>query len=294
MPTWQELVDEAIETLAQAEVADPENSARWIGRQATGTEATEWLEVADRPATKRQLASFDRMIERRKTGEPLQYVVGSWGFRTLDLMVDHRVLIPRPETEVVAGYAIDELDRVRRSPQDDALAVADLGTGSGAIGLAMAAERPQTEVWLTDVSADALAVARANLAGLGTAGGRVRLAEGSWFDALPSDLIGHLAVVVSNPPYVASVDELEPTVARWEPALALLAEASGGDGRAHLDHLVDRAPAWLRSDGALVLEMDPRQVAAVAQRARTLFAEVEPFEDLVGRLRGLIARYPGR
>ncbi|MEM9561618.1 MAG: peptide chain release factor N(5)-glutamine methyltransferase [Actinomycetota bacterium] len=302
MVTWRELVAEATGTLSDAAVPDAEMSARRIGWEATGTSAADWHEVADRDATERQLASFDRMVGRRRDGEPLQYVLGSWGFRTLDLMVDRRVLIPRPETEVVAGAAIDELDRQtggadRRAAGRPVVAdrpvtapvVADLGTGSGAIGLAIAAERPGTEVWLTDVSADALDVARANLAGLGRAGGAVRLAEGHWFSALPDELVGSLAVVVSNPPYVASPDDLEPVVAAWEPPGALLADA---EGRADLLHLVDAAPRWLVADGALVLELDPSQASVVAERAATRFARVDTVDDLAGRTRAVVASGP--
>lgn len=306
-PTWADLVAEAAGRLAEVGVPDPEVSALWIGRQATGTDASEWLEVVGRPATRRQVAAFDRMIGRRGAGEPLQYVVGGWGFRTLDLLLDRRVLIPRPETEAVAGRAIDELDRVlggrtaagaarttaaaARTTARAGAIVADLGTGSGAIGLSIAAERPGTEVWLTDVSSGAIAVARANLAGLGRHGGMVRLAEGAWFEALPAELAGSLAVVVSNPPYVASADELEPGVAGWEPELALLADDGG---RAHLSHLIDETPRWLAPDGALVLEMDPRQVPAMVARAGVRFAEVAAFGDLTGRPRGLVARSPRR
>lgn len=285
--TWRELVDEAIATLAAAEVPDPENSARWIGREATGTDAAEWLEVAGQQATKRQLASFDSMVARRCEREPLQYVVGSWGFRTLDLFVDRRVLIPRPETEIVAERALAELDRMLSESPADGAVVADLGTGSGAIGLAIAAERPGTPVWLTDVSNDALAVARANLAGLGRSGGAVRVAEGPWFQALPPELAGSLAVIVSNPPYVASRADLEPEVAGWEPELALLADDGG---LVHLHHLVDESPRWLRAGGALVLEMAPDQVPVVAERASRHFAEVDRVDDLAGRPRAIVAR----
>ena len=124
------------------------------------------------------------MVARRRAGEPLQYVLGSWGFRRLDLLVDRRVLIPRPETEQVVEVAL-ELLAGRERP----LVVADLGTGSGAIALSLARELPSTgvEVWATDISTDALDVARANLAGLGRAAVNVRLAEGDWFGALPAD-----------------------------------------------------------------------------------------------------------
>ena len=143
-------------------------------------------------------ADLDAMVARHLAGEPLAYVLGHWSFRHLDLAVDRRVLIPRPETEVVAGVAL-ELARGLARP----LTVADLGTGSGAIGLALADELPLdgVTVWLTDASADAIDVARANLAGLGRRGRNVRIAIGSWFDALPAGTTLDLAV--ANPPYVA-------------------------------------------------------------------------------------------
>lgn len=288
MPTWNELIDEACEVLAAADVPDPSGSVRWIGRQATGADAEDWAEVSTRQATTRQLASFDHMVERRAAGEPLQYVVGSWGFRTLDLMVDRRVLIPRPETETIAGRAIDEIDRLA-SRHDRPLVAADLGTGSGAIGLSLAAERPGTEVWLTDRSDDALAVARANLAGLGRHGGTVRLAAGDWFAALPDHLLGRVDVVVSNPPYVASLHDLEPSVSAWEPHEALLAAE---DGLAHLRHLIDRAPHWLEGHGSLILEFSPEQAGAVTRLAELRFGEVAVVHDLAGRVRGVVASEP--
>ncbi len=125
-------------------------------------------------------------------------MLGRWSFRHIDLAVDRRVLIPRPETEVVAGAAIELAAAV-----DGPRMIADLGTGSGAIGLSAATELPvrDTTVWLTDVREDALAVARANLAGIGRAAVNVRIGIGSWFEALPNDQC--FDVIVSNPPYVA-------------------------------------------------------------------------------------------
>ncbi len=148
-------------------------------------EGIELMLGLDEPATVRGVARLDAMVARRSTGEPLQYVLGRWGFRLLDLMIDRRVLIPRPETEIVAERALDEL---RRLDPDDIPVVVDLGTGSGAIGLSLAREHGSAEVWITDVSTDALDVARANLAGLGRHGSRVRAVEGSWFEPLPVEL----------------------------------------------------------------------------------------------------------
>jgi len=203
-------------------------------------------------------------------------------------MVDPRVLIPRPETEVVAGLALAEVDRVAAGRTDSPVQVADLGTGSGAIGLSIAVERTGTRVWCTDVSTDALAVARANCAGLGRPARRVTLAEGSWFEALPAELESSLDVVVANPPYVDRAGDLPVEVVAWEPAEALFAER---DGRADLEALVDGAPTWLAPGGALVLEMSPDQVGDLADRARGVgFDEAEIHLDLAGRDRAMVAR----
>jgi release factor glutamine methyltransferase len=227
------------------------------------------------------VVAVDRMVARRRSGEPIQYVLGRWGFRTLDLMVDRRVLIPRPETEVVAGHALAELDRL------GGRLVVDLGTGSGAIGLSVAAEREHAEVWLTDASPDALAVARANLAGLGRPAARVTVAEGHWFDALPADARGTIDVVVSNPPYVAAHEELPAAVVDWEPAAALVA---GPEGTEDLVHLIEAAPGWLAPGGALVLELAPWQAAPMAERASSSFREVQVERDLAGLDRVLVCR----
>lgn len=287
---WRQLLVEAVERLRVAGVPSPEADARWIVEEASGNEGADFQSGLDDLATRRGVVRFDRMLARREAGEPLQYVLGRWSFRHLDLFVDRRALIPRPETEVVAGLAIDELDRVR-AERGAAGVVADLGTGTGAIGLSVAAERPGTSVWLTDRSEEALAVARANLAGIGRAGIDVRVAAGSWFAALPAELVGGLAVVVSNPPYVAAGDQLPPEVRDWEPEGALI---SGPSGLEALRVLVDAAPTWLVPEGALVLELAPHQGEEIARAAAARFAEVQVRADLAGRDRALVARRPSR
>ena len=239
----------------------------------------------------RGVAALDAMVGRRIGGEPLQYVVGRWGFRQLDLMVDRRVLIPRPETEVMAGHAVSELHGLMATGHGGSPAtVADLGTGSGAIGLSIASEVPGTEVWLTDASADAVAVARANTAGLGRAAIAVRVVSGTWFDALPDELRGRLDLVVSNPPYVRADEVLPAVVADWEPKEALV---PGPTGLEAFDVLVPDAAVWLAPHGVLVLECAPDQVGTLVRRVGAAgFREVEGFEDLAGRPRGVIARHP--
>ncbi|MEL7155120.1 MAG: peptide chain release factor N(5)-glutamine methyltransferase [Actinomycetota bacterium] len=291
--TWAALAAETGERLAVS--SDPAVAARadWQGRliamRAAGAEADEWPGRATEPATVRGVAALDRMTARRLSGEPLQYVLGEWSFRYLDLFVDHRVLIPRPETEVVADLALDELRR--RAPGDQAVTAVDLGTGSGAIGLSLAREHDGVELWLTDISADALQVARANLAGLGRAAARVRVTQGAWFEALPDELRGAVGLVVANPPYVARDEDLPAEVAEWEPELALV---SGPTGTEHLELLIAQAPHWLDDEGVLVLEMAPHQTSTMAALARTHFDEVEIHPDLAERDRAVLARRPRR
>lgn len=288
--TWREVLAEAEQRFSAAGVGEPEISARRIVEECSGAEGAELALVLGDAITERGMAAFDRRVERRLAGEPIQYVVGRWGFRTLDLFVDKRVLIPRPETEIVAGAAVAEVRRLSGTQGIDGVVAVDLGCGSGAIGLSIAAEVPNVDVWLTDVSDDALAVARANLAGLGVRGTRTRVAVGSWFDALPSELRGELSVIASNPPYIAPSEALDPAVSQWEPELALI---SGPSGTEALEHIVDQAGEWLVADGALVLEMSPWQTEAVASRAATSFREVEVIDDLGGLPRAVIARRGG-
>lgn len=273
--TWRSVLADAA-----ARVGDVD--ARRLVEQASGHDGAVLALHLDQHPTTRSMAYFDRMLERRASGEPLQYVVGRWAFRTLDLMVDRRVLIPRPETEEVAGAAIAEARRL------GARTVVDLGTGSGAIALAIAVEVPGVEVWATDVSAGALDVARANAAGIGRRATRVRIVEGRWFDALPDDVRGRVDVVVSNPPYVAPDDDLPAEVRDWEPAAALI---SGDGGTADLAEIVGGAPQWLARPGALVVELAPAHAPTLVVLARDAgFTDVEVRSDLAGRDRMLIAR----
>jgi release factor glutamine methyltransferase len=282
--TWRELL-----TLATDQLGDA-NEARWLCEEVSGDRGAAFQAALGMAVTQRGMARFDALLARRVMGEPLQYVLGSWSFRTLELMVDGRVLIPRAETEVVAGVAIDLARNV-----DGVARVVDLGTGSGAIALSMAAELPigSVEVWGTDLSHDALDVARANLAGLGRRGSAVQLVQGSWFEALPSELHGTVNVVVSNPPYIAAGDpDLASSVTEWEPHLALFAT---NDGLAAYDTIINDALAWLTSDGWLVLEIGYRQAAAVTERCTSVgFVDVATRQDLAGLDRVVLARRPPR
>jgi release factor glutamine methyltransferase len=286
--SWRNLQAEAQRALGAVSDA-PAIDARRIVERASGLEGAQYVLGLDDLATERGVHYFDLMLERRVHGEPLQYVVGNWGFRYLDLLVDRRVLIPRPETESVVEFALVELDAMRVGEPGRSLVAVDLGTGSGAIGLSIAHERERVDVWLTDASEDALCVARANLAGLGRAATRVSIAPaGEWFAALPAQLRGQIDLIVSNPPYVADTDELPAAVRDWEPASALFA---GADGLDDLRVIVAEAPSWLSPAGSLVVELAPTQAEVFAALALEAgFAEVEIKQDLTGRQRGVICR----
>ena len=197
-----------------------EREAQWIVEHVEHVEAEDAAPMTPDERTRQ----VEGLVTRRASGEPLQYVLGSWPFRSLELSVDPRVLIPRPETEQVVGVALAELHRMHvgaisagaqrggNEPSVVSPVCVDLGTGSGAIALAMATEAclrfPKIEVWATDVSDEALEVARLNLASTskgGEDGGiRVRFGQGSWFDALPPELRGRVDLIVSNPPMCPS------------------------------------------------------------------------------------------
>ena len=245
--TWRQLWAET------ADAVGDRNQARWLCEVASASvDGDEFLVRLDEPATERMVSHLDAMVARYRTGEPLQYVLGEWSFRHITLSVDPRVLIPRTETELVAEIAIG-----LASQCEPTRTVADLGTGSGAIGLSMAYELPRqgTEVWITDASADAIDVARANLAGIGPAAANVRVAFGSWFEALPHGV--QFDVIVANPPYVAvGSPDLDAAVGEWEPSSALFA---GADGLDDIRILAAGAPDRLRPGGVLVLEIGADQ-----------------------------------
>jgi hypothetical protein len=176
--SWNDLVREATARLSSALDGDRSQEARWLVERVSDFSAPELRLHGDELVSTRSVAFFDALVTRRAAGEPLQYVLGRWSFRTLELHVTPAVLIPRPETEHVVEYAIRAATEAYVNGR--APVVVDLGTGSGAIALSIAVECPASQVWASDVSPAALAVARANLAGLGRAANRVTLVEGSW------------------------------------------------------------------------------------------------------------------
>ncbi|HTV11769.1 MAG TPA: peptide chain release factor N(5)-glutamine methyltransferase [Acidimicrobiales bacterium] len=275
---WRELYEQALTSLADRQ------AARWLVEEVSGDR---WPLALGCGAPDRAASTFHALLARRLAGEPVQYVLGHWAFRQLDLLVDGRVLIPRPETEVVVEVALRELDQLGAVKP----VVVDLGTGSGAIALSVAFERANAAVWAGDASADALEVASANLVGLGAqCAGRVHLVHGSWWDALPTSLKGSVDLAVSNPPYISSPElpRLPAEVAQWEPLEALIA---GPTGLEAYEAVVPSAREWLSPHAVLVCEIAPQQAAQVEALARASgFKEVSVVQDMSGRDRALVAR----
>lgn len=242
-----------------------------------------WLFAhATDPLAANDQAAFEALLARRVAGEPVAYLTGRRGFWTLDLEVDPATLIPRPETELLVELALERL------PPDQALQLADLGTGSGAIALALASERPRAQVLATDASPGALAVAARNAARHEL--DNVRFAEGGhdWYAPLQGV---RFDLIASNPPYIASNDpHLEQGDLRFEPSTAL---ASGMDGLDDIRRIVDGGQAHLRPGGWLLIEHGWDQGAAIrALFEATGFAEVQTVQDLEQRDRITLGRRP--
>jgi release factor glutamine methyltransferase len=223
---------------------------------------------------------FEALVQRRVRGEPVAYLTGQRGFWRFELEVGPATLIPRPETERLVELALERL------PGDRMLRIADMGTGSGAIALALAAERPQAAVVATDASPAALEVARANAARLRLHNIEFRM--GDWFAPLRGERFG---LIASNPPYIAADDpHLDEGDLRFEPAAAL---ASGPDGLDAIRVIVAEASAHLEPGGWLLLEHGWDQGAAVrALLTAAGFVEVATEQDLEGRDRVTLGRCP--
>jgi len=235
------------------------------------------------------------VARRREAGEPLQYLLGSWPFRTHDLQVDARALIPRPETEQVVERALAAWRATR--PGADGLVIVDLGTGSGAIGLSLGGELADEasidRILLLDLSPGALELAGENAARLEVA---VELRCGSWFAAMPEDLRRKVHLLMANPPYVAADEEADLAIElSFEPRTALIG-ADGDDGTpgfADVAVVIDEAGAWLAPGGIVVVEMAEHQVPVALERASAAgLVDLEAFADLAGHPRGIVGRAP--
>ena len=270
--TLAEVLRGATEYLAARGVDSPRVDAELLLARALGLERIELYTQHDRPLTEAERSAARELVQRRGRREPLAYVLGDWSFRRLTLRTDRRALVPRPETEIVVERCLALLGGL------DAPSVVDVGTGSGAIALALKQERPDARVVATDASAEALALARENA---GTNGLDVELVHTD----LLAGVEGPFQLVVSNPPYVLAgeLEGLQPEVRDWEPRAALLDDGQTG-------RLIEDARAVL--EGVLVLEVHEEHAPRVSADLEAAgYGGVTVTRDLAGRERIVEGRW---
>ncbi len=282
----------------------PRLSAEWLLANVTGMSRVELYVNFDKPLEEGELSAMHAAIERRATGEPLQYVTGEMPFRHIVLRCERGVLIPRPETEILVDAALEGVDEALArasekdadAEKDDELApplarVLEVGTGTGCIALSIASERPGVHVTATDLSPRAIELATRNREALGLEG-EVDIVECDLASGVDPELMGSFAVLVSNPPYIPTrvlSEEVPAEVADFEPALAL---DGGADGLDVFRRLLELAPVALAPGGTLAVELFEGSLedAAALVREQGGWASVEVREDLTNRPRVLVAK----
>jgi release factor glutamine methyltransferase len=278
--TVRELLGRSREYLERNGVPSPQLDAEYLLAHVLGIPRLELYLDHDRPLEPAEIGSLRELVRRRGRREPLAYVLGSWSFYGVELQCDARALVPRPETEVLVDRCLALLAGAAGP------SIVDVGTGTGAIALALAARLPHASVTAIDLSPDALALAAGNAALNGLAG-RLKLLEG--------DLLAPVAgrcfdLVASNPPYVAEGQTVDPEVARFEPALAVYA---GDGGRAIHERLAAAALGALRPAGHLVVEVAEGQAPWLAEHLAGLgYTAIAATRDLRGIERVVEARGP--
>lgn len=275
--------------LKERGVESPRSAAEILLAHALRTDRVQLYMHHDKPLEKAELAAFKDLIRRRVRREPVAYIVGRKGFWTLDLAVGPEVLIPRPETERLVEAALAVLGKF---PEGYCARVLDLGTGSGAVVLALAAEAGRHRYFASDLSIAAVATAHRNALAAGIAD-RVEFFAADWFSALRQES-EPFDVIVSNPPYVtrSALAGLQPEIVRHEPRLAL---DGGPDGLNSYRAIIGTAGSHLAPDGALLLEIGSDQREAVQRMAAQTgsYGEIQCVADYAGRDRVVVLRKKG-
>ncbi len=280
MITVLEVIKKTTDFLNVKGVESPRLNAELIVGHALGLKRMQLYLQFERPLSEGELEKIRPLVRRRGQREPVQYILGETEFAGLRIKVDRRALIPRPETELLVELVCARLP-------NPPTRILDLGTGTGAIALALAKHYPEASVTALDVSADALALAKENEK-FCALDGRVSWLESSWFQALPPE--SQFDLVIANPPYLSTEEtaQAHPEIREHEPATALTGSAP--DGLGDLCHILSSADRHLASGGLLALETGIAQHAALIRQATECgFAHVESVRDLTGRDRFLFA-----
>jgi release factor glutamine methyltransferase len=284
MPTVLEIIQKTAEFLTARGVESPRLNAELMIGHVLDLKRMQLYLQFERVLTEPELVKIRPLVKRRSQREPLQYILGSVDFGGLKLKVDRRALIPRPETELLIEIIVG-LCKAKPPAR-----VLDLGTGSGAIALALAKAFPEATVTAVERSEEALALAAENAEMTGLAA-RVKLERGAWFEGIAND--ARFDLIVSNPPYLSEAETAEalPEVRDHEPKVALIA-ADGG--LADLQHIITTAPRFLAVDGMLALETGILQHAELLRLAdENGLVRAEARRDLTGRDRFILAWKPG-
>ncbi len=281
-PTIQQALQQGAQQLINNHDANPRFDAEVLLCHLLEKNRSHLIAWPDKALTPQQWQAFQAVIARRAQGEPVAYITGHREFWSLDLLVTPATLIPRPDTEVLVEQAL------ARIPEDANWKIADVGTGSGAIALAVASERPHCQLFAIDISADALAVAQHNAQRLGIP--NVQFLHGRWLEPLINQ---SLNMVLSNPPYIEEHDpHLQQGDVRFEPATAL---ASGADGLDDIRILIESAQQQLLPGGWLLLEHGYHQAAAIMDLMQQQgYSKVEDVRDYGGNDRVACGYFGGK
>jgi len=286
----QAVVRENVQCLIEAGIETARLDAEILLSHVLKLTKEQFVLFSDMPVRPEQMRHCEELLLRRIRREPVAHITGRQEFWSLDFRVTPDVLIPRPETERLVEIT---LGLAREFPENKALKILDVGTGSGAIALSLARELPSSMIWATDVSIEALKVARSNAARYG-ASERVRLLHGDLFEPI-GEIAGRFDLIVSNPPYIrsAEIDALEPEVSLWEPRGAL---DGGVDGLDFYRRIAREAGDHLAPNGAVAVEIG----ADMGEEVARLFAGggcytgVSAFQDYAGRDRVVMAKLAGK
>jgi release factor glutamine methyltransferase len=254
---------------------------------ALGASREELILAAAKNVSVAESYRYEDLLVRRLNREPLAYITGRQEFWSLDFLVSGDVLVPRPETEMLVEFALSHLPEANNNELPRIL---ELGTGSGAIAVALATELPQAQIVATEISPAALAIARRNASRNGVSD-TILFLEGDLFSALAEDLENYFDLIISNPPYIPrdQVSKLDAEVSRWEPRAAL---DGGVDGLDFYRRIAEQAPGYLRQRGAVAVEIGAAMGAVVSAlfRNRAAYVDTQVHQDYSGRDRVVLAR----